>query len=84
MLRLGRRQGLPQRQNRHIRLNFFRPNADGVKDGCLHRPSGAIICRFEQLFTKALNRLRTDGSNVRDPASLSVDPSERRPSSAEA
>ena len=35
---LGRRQGLPQRQNRHITLNFLRPNADGVKDGCLHSP----------------------------------------------
>jgi hypothetical protein len=67
MPRLGRRQGLPQRQNRHITLNFFRQNADGVKDGCSHRPSGAIICKPGRLLAKALNRLRTDGSNARDP-----------------
>ncbi len=67
MLRLGRRKGLPRRQNRHITLNFSRPNADGVKDGCLHRPSGVTICRFEQSSAKDLNCLRTDGSNARDP-----------------
>jgi len=84
MLPLERQQGLPLRQNRHITLNFFRRNADGVKDGCLHRPSGVIICSIKQRFAKDLNRLRTDGSNARDPASLSDDPSERRASSPEA
>jgi hypothetical protein len=66
MPRLGRRQNLPQRQNRHITLNFLRPNADGVKDGCLHCPSGAIISNCGPLCTNAINRLRTDGSNARD------------------
>jgi hypothetical protein len=84
MLPLERPQGLRPRQNPHITLNFFRRNADGVKDGCLHRPSGVTICRSQQLVAKAVNRLKTDGSNARDPASLSVDPSERRASSPEA
>ena len=68
MRRPARPQGLPQRQNRHIKFNFWPPIADLSEEDGNHRRGDSVLSRSRDVLSKVVTRSRNDGSNFREPA----------------